>query len=162
MGYIVPGLASHRVPETSRALAELVYKNGFSAISVNSPFNSEFIEHATTAALLAAERSNDLENTFLKVAVLRQSTLTPQTSLPFSAIESKFLIGLAFRLDLRDMIYSSQRQNNQDVLQHSINNWRRDAVYQEIFQYSFQDYFQKFAIPYYQHHGLACIRKKRC
>jgi hypothetical protein len=29
---------------------------------------------------------------------LEQSTLTPQTSLPFSAIESKFLIGLTFRL----------------------------------------------------------------
>jgi len=28
-------------------------------------------------------------------------------------------------------------------------------VYQEILQYSFQDYFDKFAIPYYQAHGLA-------
>ena len=103
----------------------------------------------------AAERSNDLENTFLKVAALSRGTLTPQTSLPFSAIESKFLIGFTFRLDLRDMIYSSQRRNNQGVLQHPIDNWRRDPVYQEILQYSFQDYFQKFAIPYYQHHGLA-------
>jgi ABC-type transporter lipoprotein component MlaA/pimeloyl-ACP methyl ester carboxylesterase len=242
--YIVPGMGSHRLAETSLALAELVYKNGFSAVSVSSPFNSEFMEHASTVALpgylpvdgqdlhvalteidhhlhqlypdrlgnkallgysmgafetmfiastaptnhllqfdryvaintpvrLAqgiskldefyrapldwpvAERSNDLENTFLKVAALSESTLTPQTSLPFSAIESKFLIGLAFRLDLRDMIYSSQRRNNQGVLQHPINNWRRDPVYQEILQYSFQDYFQKFAIPYYQHHGLA-------
>ena len=242
--YIVPGLGSHRLAETSLALAELVYKNGFSAVNISSPFNSEFMEHASTAALPgylpvdghdlhvalteidhhlhqlypdrlgnkalmgysmgafetmfiastaptnqllqfdryvaintpvrlalgiskldefyrapldwpAAERSNDLENTFLKVAALSQSTLTPQTSLPFSAIESKFLIGLAFRLDLRDMIYSSQRRNNQGVLQHPINNWRRNPVYQEILQYSFQDYFEKFAIPYYQHHGLA-------
>ena len=98
----------------------------------------------------AAERTDDLENTFLKVAALSKSTLTPQTSLPFSAVESKFLIGLTFRLILRDMIYSSQRRNNQGVLQHPIRNFRRDPVYQEILQYSYQDYFAKFAIPYYQ------------
>ena len=102
-----------------------------------------------------AERTSDIENTFLKVAALSQTTLTPQTSLPFSAIESKFLIGLTFRLILRDVIYSSQRRDNQGVLHHPIANWRRDPVYQEILQYSYQDYFDKFAIPYYQSRGLA-------
>jgi len=274
--YIVPGLGSHRLAETSLALAELVYKNGFSAVCVSSPFNYEFMENASTAALPAylpvdgrdlhvaiteidhrlhklypnrlgnralmgysmgafqslfvaatgptnqqvvrakgsvarflegkqgvkglnhgpvtnqlpliqfdryvaintpvrmaqgiskldefyraplswpeTERSNNLENTFLKVAALSKVTLTPQTSLPFNAIESKFLIGLTFRLILRDMIYSSQRRNNQGVLQHPIRNFRRDPVYQEILQYSYQDYFEKFAIPYYQTRGLA-------
>ena len=51
--YIVPGLGSHRLAETSLALAELVYKNGFSAVVVSSPFNYEFMEHASTAALPA-------------------------------------------------------------------------------------------------------------
>ncbi len=51
--YIVPGLGSHRLAETSLALAELVYKNGFSAVCVSSPFNYEFMEHASTAALPA-------------------------------------------------------------------------------------------------------------
>ena len=45
----------------------------------------------------AANRTDNIENTFLKVAALSKSTLTPQTSLPFNAIESKFLIGLTFR-----------------------------------------------------------------
>lgn len=236
--YIVPGLGGHRLAETSLALAELVFKNGFSAVVISSPFNSEFMEHASTVALPAylpvdghdlhvalteidrrlhklypgrlgnkalmgysmgaletlfiaanaptnsllkfdryvalntpvrmaqgiskldefyrapldwpvAERSNDLENVFLKVAALSRSTLTPQTTLPFSAIESKFLIGLTFRLVLRDMIYSSQERNNQGVLHHAIDNFRRDPLYQEILQFSFQDYFDKFAIPYY-------------
>jgi len=40
----------------------------------------------------AGERTDDLENTFLKVAALSKITLTPQTSLPFDAVESKFLI----------------------------------------------------------------------
>ena len=226
------------VSETSLALAELVFKNGFSAVVVSSPFNPEFMEHASTAALPAylpvdghdlhvaiteidrrlhqlypqrlankalmgysmgaletlfiastattnsllhfdryvaintpvqmtqgiakldefysaplnwpvAERSNNLENVFLKVAALSRSTLTPQTSLPFSAIESKFLIGLTFRLVLRDIIYSSQERNNQGVLHHAIHTFRRDPAYQEILQFSYQNYFDQFAIPYY-------------
>jgi len=274
--YIVPGLGSHRLAETSLALAELVYSNGFSAVCVSSPFNYEFMEHASTAevpaylpvdgrdlhvalteidrrlhalypdrlgnrALMgysmgafqslfvaatgptnqycvtrkgsvlhflqgkrgvkdviiapvtnqvpliqfdrfvaintpvrmafgiskldefyqaplswpATNRTDNIENTFLKVAALSKNTLTPQTSLPFNAIESKFLIGLTFRLTLRDIIYSSQRRNNQGILQHPIHNYRRDPVYQEILQYSYQDYFEKFAIPYYQARGLA-------
>jgi ABC-type transporter lipoprotein component MlaA len=244
--YIVPGLGSHRLAQSSLALAELAYGQGFSAVCVSSPFNFEFMEHASTAplpaylpvdghdlhvaltvidhhlnalypdrlgkkALLgysmgaleslyvaatestnqppllkfdryvainspvrmaqgiakldefyraplgwpAAERTNNLANTFLKVAALSKSTLTPQTTLPFSAIESKFLIGLAFHLTLRDMIFSSQRRTNQGVLRHPIDNLRRDPLYQEILQYSYQDYFDKFALPYYQARGLA-------
>jgi len=274
--YIIPGLGSHRLAETSLALAELVYHDGFSAVVVSSPFNYEFMEHASTAevpaylpvdghdldaalteidhrlnasypgrlgdkALLgysmgafqslfvaatsptnqycvvtkgrvlhclegkqgvqevriapvtnqvpliqfdryvaisppvrlmygadkldefyraplgwpAAERTDDIQNTFLKVAALSRNTLTPQTSLPFSTIESKFLIGLSFRFALRDVIFISQRRNNQRVLHHPIWNWRRNPVYQEILQYSYQDYFDKFAIPYYQTRGLA-------
>jgi len=246
--YIVPGLGSHRLAQSSLALAELVYKNGFSAVCVSSAFNSEFMEHASTAAMPAylpvdghdvhvaltevdrrlqalypdrlgdkalmgysmgafhalfvaateptnqlplikfdryvaintpvrllhgiskldefyraplnwpdAERTDNIENTFLKVAALSKSTLTPQTSLPFSAIESRFLIGLAFRLMLRDIIFSSQRRNNQGVLQHRIRNLRRNPVYQEILQYSYQDYFRKLVIPYYQTPGHASL-----
>lgn len=244
--YIVPGLGSHRLAQPSLALAELVYQNGFSAVCVSSAFNSEFMEHASTAAMPAylpvdghdlhvalteidhrlntlypgrwgdkallgysmgalhslfvaatestnklplmkfdryvaintnvrmafgiskldeyyraplgwpaEERTDNLENTFLKVAAMSKSTLKPHTSLPFSAIESKFLIGLTFRLMLRDIIFSSQRRNNQGVLQHPIRNLRREPVYQEIVQYSYQDYFEKFAIPYYQARGIA-------
>jgi ABC-type transporter lipoprotein component MlaA len=243
--YIVPGLGSHRLAETSIALAELIYKNGFSAVCVSSPFNREFMEHASTAALPAylpvdgrdlhaaltevdrrlnatyadrlgdralmgysmgaleslflatgeptnqppllkfdryvaintpvrmlhgvskldefyrapldwpqAERTGDIENTFLKVAALSKNKLTPQTSLPFNAIESKFLIGLTFRFMLRDIIYSSQRRHDQGILQHPLWGFRRDPVYQEILQYSYQDYFDKFAVPYYQTRGL--------
>jgi ABC-type transporter lipoprotein component MlaA/pimeloyl-ACP methyl ester carboxylesterase len=274
--YIVPGLGSHRLAETSLALAELAYDHGFSVVNISSPFNYEFMEHASTAALPAylpvdgqdlhvalteidrrlnalypnrlgdkalfgysmgafqslfvaatgptnrycvvtpgrvlrflegkqgvkvvsiapvtnqvsliqfdryvaisppvrlmygvskldefynaplgwpaTNRTDDIENTFLKVAALSQDTLTPQTSLPFSAIESKFLIGLDFRLTLRDIIFSSQQRDNLGVLHHPLSNWRRNPVYQEILRYSYQDYFDQFAIPYYQTQGLA-------
>ena len=86
---------------------------------------------------------------------MSKAKLTPRTSLPFSAIESKFLIGLTFRFILRDIIYSSQRRNNQGVLHAPIRDYRREPAYREIIQYSFQDYFDKFAAPYYQALGLA-------
>jgi hypothetical protein len=89
------------------------------------------------------------------VAALSKLTLTPRSSLPFSAVESKFLIGLTFRLILRDMIYTSQRRNNQGVLHHPIRNFRREPLYQEILRYSYQDYFEKFVVPYYSAQGLA-------
>jgi len=89
------------------------------------------------------------------MAALSKLSLTPRTSLPFNAIESKFLIGMTFRFMLRDIIFSSQRRNNQGVLQHRIRNFRRNPLYQEILQYSYQDYFEKFVIPYYQARGMA-------
>ena len=101
-----------------------------------------------------AERATNIENTFLKVAALSKTSLTPQTSLPFSGIESKFLIGMTFRLILRDAIYSSQQRNNLGVLEHPIRKWRRVPLYQEILQYSYQDYLQKFLIPYYWTWGI--------
>jgi len=244
--YIVPGLGSHRLALTSLALAELVYKNGFSAVCVSSPFNAEFMQHASSAAMPAylpvdghdlhaaltevdgclsemypgrlggkalmgysmgafeslyiaatqatndlplmkfdrcvaintpvrlrqgiakldefyrapldwpaAERSGNLDNTFLKVAALSKNTLTPQTSLPFSATESKFLIGLTFRLILRDIIFSSQRRHNQGILQHALWSYSREPAYQEILQYSYQDYIDKFVVPYYRSEGMA-------
>jgi hypothetical protein len=66
---------------------------------------------------------------------------------------------MTFRFILRDMIYSSQRRNNQGVLQHRIRNFRREPLYQEILQYSYQDYFEKFAIPYYSTRDLASLRE---
>jgi pimeloyl-ACP methyl ester carboxylesterase len=102
----------------------------------------------------AGERADNLENTFLKVAALSKSSLTPQTSLPFSGIESKFLIGMTFRFILRDAILSSQQRNNRGVLEHPIRKLRRTRLYQEILQYSYHDYLEKFLIPYYWGYGI--------
>ena len=85
---------------------------------------------------------------------MSKSTLTPRSPLPFNAIESKFLIGLTFRLTLRDIIFSSQRRNNQGVLRHALWKFRRDPLYQEILRYSYQDYYDRFVIPYYWALGL--------
>jgi hypothetical protein len=90
----------------------------------------------------------------LKVASLSKSKLSPQTTLPFSAIESKFLIGLAFRFTLRDIIYNSQQRNNQGILHHEIHSLKRGAAYQEIMQFSYEDYLKQMVIPYYLTRGM--------
>lgn len=101
-----------------------------------------------------AERTKDIENTFLKVAALSKSSLTPRTTLPFDETESKFLIGLAFRIILRDVIFTSQERHNMGVLQHPIRELRREPLYKEIMQYSYKDYFEKFVVPYYASQGI--------
>jgi ABC-type transporter lipoprotein component MlaA/pimeloyl-ACP methyl ester carboxylesterase len=242
--YIIPGLGSHRLADTSIALAELAYKNGFSAVCISSPFNFEFMEEASTANLPAyspvdchdlhvaltevdhqleklypgrlqsravmgysmgayealyiaanetnqpglikfdryvainspvrllhgidmldefynaplgwpvSERTEKIHNTFLKVATLSKSPLQPQLELPFDAIESRFLIGITFKFILRDIIYSSQERHNQGVLVEPFKNLRRENLYNEILTYSYEDYFKRFVVPYYQTRGI--------
>jgi ABC-type transporter lipoprotein component MlaA len=243
--YLVPGFGAHRFSGDEMGLAELVYKNGFSAVCVSSTFHPEFMEHASTTDLPsypptdvhdlhvalteidhhldavyqhrlgsrvlmgysigafqslfmaaqaaaneaplvrferyvaidspvnlrygvtnldefyrsvlawpAAERTANIENTFLKVAALSAQTLKPGSVLPFNAIESRFLIGLGLRLTLRDVIFSSQLRHNQGVLKQPLDKWRRHAAYDEIMQYSFTDYIKKFATPYDKTRGI--------
>lgn len=237
--YIVPGFGAHRFSGNEMGLAELVYKNGFSAVTISSTFNPEFMEHASTTdlpsypptdvsdvhlalteidnrleaeyphrlasrALMgysmgafqalfmaaqaatnvsplvkferyvaidspvnlrysvtnldqfyqgplawpAAERTVDIENTFLKVVALSEQPPKPGSGLPFNAIESRFLIGLGLRLTLRDIIFSSQLRHNEGILKMPLKKSRRMAAYDEILHYSFLDYINKFAIPY--------------
>jgi len=243
--YIIPGLGSHRLAETVIALAELVYEKGFSAVCISSPYNYEFMEHASTAAMPAytpidahdlhvvltaihhrleaqhlnrlgakalmgysmggfqslfiaatlatnqaplikfdryvaihspvrllhgiskldefyqaplawpaAQRTANIENTFLKVAALTKTPPAPGATPPFDAVESKFLIGLTFRFILRDAIFSSQWRHSQGILEQPMDEFRRAPVYREILQYSYKDYFEKFATPYYQTRGI--------
>jgi ABC-type transporter lipoprotein component MlaA/pimeloyl-ACP methyl ester carboxylesterase len=243
--YIVPGFGAHRFSGNEMGLAELVYKNGFSAVTISSTFHPEFIEHASTTdlpsypptdvsdvhlalteidnrleaeyprrlgarALMgysmgafqslfmaaqaatnvgplikferyvaidspvnlrysvtnldqfyqgpmawpAAERTADIENTFLKVVALSEQPPKPGSVLPFNAIESRFLIGLGLRLTLRDIIFSIQLHHNQGVLKTPLKKSRRRAAYDEIQQYSFWDYINKFAIPYDKTRGI--------
>ena len=237
--YLVPGLGAHRLAGNELGLAELLYKNGFSAVTLCSTFHPEFMEHASTSDLpsyppadvrdlhvalteidhrleatyrdrlgsraimgysmggfqllfLAAqaatndaplvkferyvaidspidlrygvtnldrfyqaplvwppeERNANIQNMLLKVVAVSEQSPQPGAVLPFNAVESKFLISMALRLTLRDVIFSSQLRHNQGVLKQPLEKSRRRAVYEEIMQYSFIDYMDEFATPY--------------
>lgn len=102
----------------------------------------------------ADDRQKRINNSLHKVAKLSSLPASLGGIPPFDATESKFLIGFSFRLTLRDAIYSSQRRHSMGLLQTPLSPWRRDASYREIFNISYHDYFQKFAIPYYQSRGI--------
>jgi ABC-type transporter lipoprotein component MlaA/pimeloyl-ACP methyl ester carboxylesterase len=100
------------------------------------------------------ERTAKIENLLLKVASLARGDVTGQTTIPLSSTESRFLIGLAFRLNLRDTIFSTQLRNNQGVLKEPLDKWKREPIYREIMNYSFTEYLDLFLAPYYKKRGI--------
>jgi ABC-type transporter lipoprotein component MlaA/pimeloyl-ACP methyl ester carboxylesterase len=129
-------------------------------VAIDSPVNLRYSAtnldqfYLAPLAWPAGERTADIENTLLKVAALSAQSPKPGSDLPFNAIESRFLIGLDLRLILRDMIFSSQLRHNQGVLKHPLKKSKRHAAYNEIMQYSFWDYINKFAFPYDKTRGI--------
>ena len=103
----------------------------------------------------ANQRQALVNNTLHKATKLAE--LPPATANgppPFGAIESKFLVGLSFRLTLRDTIFSSQWRDNMGVLHTPLSQWRREPAYQEIYNISFRRYFDSFVLPYYGKRGV--------
>lgn len=110
--------------------------------------------YAAPLAWPIGERQQRINNAVHKVAKLGGMATVSAAEPPFDAIESEFLVGLSFRLTLRDTIYSSQMRHNRGVLQVPLSRWRREASYHEIFNFSFQDYFEQFVAPYYRSRGI--------
>lgn len=160
MGYSMGGFHALRLAATEHTNDTGVKFDRYVAIDapVDLNFAIQTLDDYFRAAFEwpAGERTQRIENTFLKVAALsdRLHTLTNNAVIPFNASESKFLIGLAFRLTLRDVIFLSQSRTNQGVLEHPIDYWRREPVYREILQFSFAEYLEKFVVPYYRGLGI--------
>lgn len=102
-----------------------------------------------------AERQERINNTMHKAGYALLTKNSSAQPVMFDADESKYLIGLAFRFGLRDIIYDSQSRENLGVLRTRVSSWRREPVYEEILDYSFNDYFERFAVPYYKQKGIS-------
>lgn len=102
----------------------------------------------------AAVRSQTMEATYEKAIALAKAPPGGAPAMSFDADEAHFLIGSGFRFILRDVIYSSQRRHNAGILKSRLQDSRREPAYAEILQYSYADYFQKFAAPYYLTRGV--------
>jgi len=83
------------------------------------------------------------------MADLGDIDIQPQRELPFTNLQAEFLIGLAFRLTLLDIVYTSQQREDLGVLASRHGPFRRHAVYREIMEYSFAEYAFAFVLPYY-------------
>lgn len=246
--FITPGLGQHRISNTTLALAETIYQNGFSVVTTTGLFHPEFMRNASTSDLPAyppndcrdllveltdfdralekkfpnrfgkralvgysmggyqslylaarenqadpgllrfdryvaintpvdlvygakaidtyfnapqawpaAERQARINNAAHKAAALASNP--PPSSgapaeLPFDAVESQYLIGLSFKLTLRDTVFDSQYRHNMGVVRSPLSKWRRAAAYEEINNLTFSDYFHRFAVPYYARRGV--------
>jgi ABC-type transporter lipoprotein component MlaA len=240
--FILPGLGGHRDAGSSNAIAEMVFDRGFSAVTISSAFNFDFMETASTAqvpgytpadaqdvhraldiiardiekrhpgrmrakalmgmsmggfhAFFIAAREQNPENDFVTfdrylalypptrldygveqldayynaplvfpaeereeratkilqkvVALATEHDLEPGNPIPLSRVEAEFLIGVAFRLTVHDIILSTQNRNDMGVLKTPRSSWRRSSASREIFEFSFMEYFYAFVLPYYQ------------
>jgi ABC-type transporter lipoprotein component MlaA len=239
--YFIPGFGGHRRGNSALGVAEAIYRNGNSVVTISNPLNFEFIESASTAEFpgfapidahdahvaldaierdiqerfpgrfteerrlvgislgglhtlfIAAdenspdhdlmafdkyvalnapvdleyavekldrfynaplafpedERDEQIAGILRKVLDLAEGTLEPGDELPFTRIESEFLIGLSFRTLLTSIIYQTARDGDSDVLKTGGGSWRRAMAYREIEQFSFMEYMYAFVLPYY-------------
>ena len=74
---------------------------------------------------------------------------------PFDGIESKYLVGMTFRLTLRNAIYASQRYHKLGNLERPLSWWNRQEVYDEILSMSFNDYLNQIVLPHYAQEGIS-------
>lgn len=130
-------------------------------VAVNPPVeldrNLEVLDrfYSSTHDWPAATRIDRLNNTVKKLYALQDGKPPAGVVVPFDGVESRFLIGLTFRFILRDTIFSTQYRQNLGIVKTPLSKWRREPSYDEIMNYSFADYFQKFAVPYYRSRGVS-------
>jgi len=124
---------------------------------VNLLFSNKQLDNYFRAPLEwpSSKRQERINNTVHKAALFPFLPEEQRKNPLFDGIESKYIIGLTFRAVLRDSIYSSQSRHNMGIIKTPLKNWRRDAAYNEIAQYSFEDYLTKFALPYHKKNGIS-------
>lgn len=100
-------------------------------------------------ALPPVERKERIEEIFAKVLYLSHGELEPDMMLPFTRLESEFLIGLSFRLDLQFLLLQSQELNDLGVLMTKRSALHMAPAFREASEYSYMEYFYAFVLPYY-------------
>ncbi|HXV36759.1 MAG TPA: MlaA family lipoprotein, partial [Myxococcota bacterium] len=124
-------------------------------VALNSPVDFEYaivqLDSFYNAPLAypEAERDERIAAILKKVLDLAEGQLEPGAELPFTRLESEFLIGLSFRTILSNVIYQTTRRTPTGVLKTRGGRWRRAMAYREIDQFSFIEYMYAFVLPYF-------------
>jgi ABC-type transporter lipoprotein component MlaA len=111
--------------------------------------------HDAPLAWPAADRQRRVNNAVHKVGGLTALPNVRFEAPPFDAVESRYLIGLAFRYTLRDVIFSSQSRHPLGVLDRPLSAWNRQHAYDEIMDFSYRDYVTRFVFPHYKARGIS-------
>lgn len=107
------------------------------------------------------ERQARIDNTVLKVARLARNLPSASTVPPFDAVESQYIIGMAFRLTLRDALFCTQQRHNLGVIQTPLSRWHREPAYQEMLAMSYNDYKNRFVFPHFTAKGVTASDFRR-
>ena len=136
-------------------------------VAINPPFDLHHAIacidrfHNAPLAWPASERQARVNNAAHKVGGLTAVRPEDLKAPPFDAIESKYLIGLTFRMTLRDALFSARSRHPDAIPGGPVPHWRREAAYGEILDLSYDDYLRRIALPYYASKGVAAADFKR-
>lgn len=97
-------------------------------------------------SLSATERELRMDKLFHKTAAVFRGWL-PEGVVPFDGDESRILIGYAFRMLLRDAMFSIHLREAQSGVSHKASRWNREPVYRELMAMSFDDYLTDWLRP---------------
>jgi len=148
-----------------RQSPELLKFDRYVAINppVNLSYSNKQVDRYFNAPLKwpADKRQQKINNTLHKGAFFPFLPDEQRLNPPFDGIESQYIIGFLFRVVLRDAIFSSQYRHNLGIIKTPLKKWRRKAAYDEIQQYSFEDYINTFVLPYYKEKGVSRAKFER-
>src|SRR5271166_3188247 len=96
----------------------------------------------------ADERRKKMEVAVYKALYFADNGLDVSGNIPLTRTESDFLIGLAFRYTLMSAIEGSQRRHNLGVLKVNPDKFVRQDSYREIRQIGYEEYTERFVLPY--------------
>ena len=113
--------------------------------------------YSVPASWPEAGRARRFDNTFHKAAALIDQR-SPEGIPPFNADESQLLVGFAFRVVLRDALYSIHRRTPSDLVSAPTSTWRREKSYGELMNFSFDDYINRWLAPEESEKGVSVQR----
>jgi hypothetical protein len=98
------------------------------------------------------ERPKKIEQTLFQASKLfdtEDEEPDPKKVLTFDATQSRYVIGLTYRLVLRDTIFTSQQKHNLGVINDRLSGFSLRRTYALLSNYSYADYLNLFLMPYY-------------
>jgi len=96
----------------------------------------------------AAERRDRMNAAIYKALYFADHGLDVSGNIPLTRTESDFLIGLVFRYTLMSAIEDSQRRHDLGVLKVNPDKFVRQDSYREIQQIGYEEYTDRFVLPY--------------
>jgi hypothetical protein len=107
----------------------------------------------------AAERWQHMEEALHKALYFADNGLDVSGNIPLTRAESDFVLGVAFRFTLINVIEDSQRRDNLGVLKVKPGRFVRQDSFREIRRINYGEYNDRFVLPYLTKSGLVTNRQ---